>query len=76
LFMTVVTTDPTDSVQWRCEVAGGFADITFDNPYGASCSPVTSINAPILVYAIVTDTSGQSIRSEQRIYRMLPRGPN
>lgn len=77
LFMSLSTTDPTDSVSWRCETGAAQAAVTYDPAFDLqTCSPGPSLTERIKVYAIVTDVNGQSIRSESRIYRFLPAGPN
>jgi len=77
LFMSLSTTDPTDSVSWRCETGTAQTPVTYDSTFDLqTCSPGPSLTERIRVYAIVTDVSGQSIRSESRIYRFLPAGPN
>jgi len=77
LFMSLITTDPTDSVSWRCETGTAQTAVTYDSTFDLqTCSPGPSLTERIKVYAIVTDVNGQSIRSESRIYRFLPQGPN
>jgi hypothetical protein len=77
LFMSVRTTDSTDSVEWHCETGTTQSTVSYDSTFDMqTCGPVPSLTDRVKVYAIVTDTSGQWIRSEYRIYRMLPSGPN
>src|SRR5207249_876189 len=76
LYMSLSTTDPTDSVSWRCETGTTQVTVSYDSTFDLqTCNPVSISNERIKVYAIVTDVNGQSIRSESRIYRMLPRSP-
>ena len=77
LFMSVSTTDPTDSVEWHCETGANQGPVVYDSTFGQmSCGPVPSATDRVKVYAIIKDVDGQQIRSEYRIYRMLPSGPN
>jgi len=77
LFMSLSTTDPTDSVSWRCETGTAPAAVTYDSTFDLqTCSPGPSLTERVKVYAIVTDVNGQSIRSESRVYRFLPGGPH
>ena len=77
LFMSLITTDPTDTVSWRCATGTSQTAVTYDSMFDLqTCSPSPSLTDRVMVYAIVTDVNGQSIRSESRIYRYLPQGPN
>jgi hypothetical protein len=77
LFMSVRTTDPTDTVTWKCITGITEANVTYDSTFAMpSCSPAPSLTDRVMVYAIVKDVNNQSIRSEARIYRFLPGGPN
>ena len=77
LFLSVSTTDATDTVTWKCVTGASEGRVFFDSTFNqTACDPVPSSTDRVKVYAIVTDVNGQQIRSESRIYRMLPRGPN
>jgi hypothetical protein len=77
LFLSVSTTDATDKVTWKCVTGTTEGPVVYDSTFNSmSCGPVPSSTDRVMVYAVIEDTGGQSIRSESRIYRMLPGGPN
>ena len=80
IYMYLNAVDPggtTPTVTWVCETGAFGVPVTTNNPYGEpSCVPSYSSSGPVKVYAIVRDSSGQELRSEPRIYRMLQQGPN
>lgn len=76
MFMSVSVTDPkggpTPTVVWKCETGTGSVPVTYSSEFDAqTCTPVYSSTGPVKIYAVVTDSLNQSIRSEPRIYRML-----
>jgi hypothetical protein len=77
LFMSLSTTDPADTVIWHCETGSTQVTVSYDPTFDLqTCSPGPSLTERVKVYAIVTDVNGHSIRSESRIYRYLPIGPD
>jgi hypothetical protein len=79
IFMSLSAVDPdggpAPTVNWVCETGSFGVQVTFVNGE-PSCIPAYSSSGPVKVYAVVTDSSGQALRSEPRIYRMLQSGPN
>jgi hypothetical protein len=80
MFMSVAVTDPkggpTPTVVWHCETGSFPVDVTYSSEFDAyTCSPGYSSDGPVKIYAVITDSLGQSLRSELRIYHMLPFNP-
>jgi len=80
MYMALSATDPKGNPMpppvWHCETGTTSLTVSYNQLYDRqTCTPVYSSTGPVKIYAVVTDSLGQSIRSEPRIYHMLPFGP-